>query len=45
MCLIPPTLSSVGVNMLLRHWKEHGFNENAVLGTELVTEKKWSEPC
>ena len=42
---IPPTLSSVGVNMLLRHWKEHGFNENAVLGTELVTEKKWSEPC
>ena len=39
---IPPTLSSVGVNMLLRHWREHGFDAHAVLGTETVTEKKWS---
>jgi hypothetical protein len=40
---IPPTLSSLGVNYLLKCWEELGIDQHAVLGTEVVKESPWSE--
>ncbi len=40
---IPPTLSSIGIDYLLRLWREMGIDPHAVLGTEVVDEQQWSE--
>jgi hypothetical protein len=40
---IPPTLSSIGVKHLLGIWEASGIDHHAVLGTEVVTERSWSE--
>lgn len=40
---VPPTLSGMGVNFLVRLWQELGIDRHAVLGTEVVKETPWSD--
>lgn len=38
---IPPTLSSIGVNYLLKIWEASEINKHEVLGTEVVVVEEW----
>jgi hypothetical protein len=40
---IPPTLSAIGINFLLRQWQDEGIDAHQVLGTESTTEKTWQQ--
>jgi len=38
---IPPTLSSIGVNYLLKMWQDGGIDKHSVLGTEEALVQTW----
>lgn len=38
---IPPTLSTIGMNFLLKLWQKHGVDKDDVLGMETISEKVW----
>ena len=38
---IPPTLSSIGINFLLKIWEDTGIGKNSVLGTEETIAQVW----
>ena len=40
---LPITLTSIGVDMLLKGWDDAGIDANEILGREKSTEKKWSK--
>ena len=39
---IPPTLTSIGINYLLKMWEDDGIDNHLVLGTEESDDPKWS---
>lgn len=42
---LPITLTSIGVDMLLKTWEEGGLPVNGILGKEVSKEKKWHKKC
>lgn len=40
--IVPTTLSSIGISLLLKSWVDNGIDANDVLGREVVTEKRWN---
>ena len=40
--VVPTTLSSIGISLLLKSWEESGIDANEVLGREVVNERRWT---
>jgi hypothetical protein len=40
---LPITLTSIGVDLLLKTWSDHSRDPNALLGREVVKEKRWNK--
>lgn len=40
---VPATLSGMGVSFLVRLWEELSIDRHAILGTEIIKEKPWSD--